>query len=66
MSFPLNRIKLIKQDSPRQASHAPIVKRIRIREVSEGLSLEIDKVQDIIMERIMASRARSAIRRCLR
>lgn len=66
MSLPLNRTRLIRHARPREASQAPKVRRTSIVEMSEVLFFDIIIAIAVTMERIMASRARRAIRRCFR
>lgn len=66
ISFPLVRIILTRHERPRAASQAPNLRRTRMDTMSEGLFF--DEISGIARhrERIMASSARSDIRRCFR
>ncbi len=62
----MNRINLIKQARPREASQAPKVRRISIIIELIGEALVVASKIAVVMERIIPSRANSAIRRCFR
>ena len=65
-SFPSARDKETKQARPKLASHAPKVRTTRARISSEGLSSIIKAVSINVRVRIIASKARRAIKRCWR
>lgn len=66
ISFPLVRIRITKHESPRAASQAPNLSRVKIEMISEGLFFDV--IIGIVKhsERIIASSARSDMRRCFR
>lgn len=66
ISVPLRRIIFTRQANPRLASVAAKVRRMRMRMVSVGLVGERERVRRRMMERMTASKARRAMRRCLR
>ena len=65
-SFPRARDKETKHARPSLASHAPKVRTTKARINSEGLSNIINAVSIRVRVRIIASKARSPIKRCCR
>lgn len=62
----MNRIKLIRQASPKEASHAPKVRSSSIIAELFGEILVVARMIAVIIDKIIPSRARRAISRCLR